>query len=399
MISGKICGFIVLAAQLHFMSPAQTTKPSTAPCLPRVGNTIDRSACDYFRLFPGIPDFDHAIVTCESPGTTDIRITRNGKQDTTILLDRKLTQQLTWHLDQFEKAQLEWKDGYAETMTKLKQSILDAGIIGPGAATIVEPSSVTLRLQGDRTFKGSILVCRDNYLIVADDFDEAIANRFSSCRVIFKNEIIGLASRGMDTVSSFLPVFRSAAFAGFAVVTTFLGNLSGGGNWGWDFSEKGGLLYAGAAMGLFSGSLAAGTAALLSSPPSVSDTLSLPDEDEIWHRVPIAIPGMLPPELHALLSDAVAQRKSETHAVPATEHRNSEPLAAKQLRPVNGVNETATQFFYAWTYGWNFYRLASRDVGVWVGGELGSENNLLSTSSGRHVLDLNMSFGLGIPFV
>jgi len=66
MLSKKIYRIIIVP--FRCISSAQRNNKAPDSGLSRVGNEIELSDRDYFRLFPAITDFDHAVVTRDSSG-------------------------------------------------------------------------------------------------------------------------------------------------------------------------------------------------------------------------------------------------------------------------------------------------------------------------------------------
>jgi hypothetical protein len=367
-------------------------------CLPRVGNVIDRYTRDYFRLFPSIADFDRAVVTCDASGTASFRITQSGKSDTTITLNQKTTIQLAGYLDQFENAQLDWYIDYPRVLAKQQRELCTSRIIDTGAVRIVQPRSMKLLTLHGETVQGVLLASTGDFLLVAENFDDAVEKHFPACRVLFKNEIIDVPSGALDAGKSFNKWFSSAFFAGFVLGSLVAGNIGGGsGHWGSDYMSAEETIYVGGAVGFVPGLLMGGMASLAAgSFPYICDTLRITGEKTESFAIPIAFPGMLPPESHRQFSDAQIRKDRDRNVLPS----GADTIAA--LRREKNVTARGDgdpcPLSFAWTYGWNVYALQTREVSVWFGAELGKDWSLVSRSGGRPLLHLNTSAGIGLMF-
>ncbi len=403
MLPKNIYKIIILAISLHFIGSAQAIQSadSVSSCLPRIGNEIDRYARDYFRLFPAITDFDHAVVTCDTLRNTSFRISRQGKIDTVIALDRKHGYHLFNYLHQFEFLQLHSGEEYASNQARQNRDLLGRGIIDTGAVRITHPGRVKLHLAND-VVTGSLLYQTRDSIVITGDFDHDVVDRFKGSRVFSRKKLTGISTLTPESAGS---AFVSGTETGF-LVGLALGAVAGA-NYNDEYgssrsgSEYGGIVGAlmggfigGIIVGLPTGVMTAWLTALSATAPEEEGLLTQPSR-----RVTVqsAFNEMLPPELHG--------RIDEQHAQWTPEKRD------KRFRPADdrdtsdiGVNADAwaatkavvVRPSFVITTGLHFYWTESRNGNAWAGGEFAFDWHLVTGADNASVWKLNTSAGLGL---
>ncbi|NOY06958.1 MAG: hypothetical protein GXO82_10095 [Chlorobi bacterium] len=381
----QYCVFVVIEITVLFCCQAFAQVESGGAFLsPRVGNTIDREEREYFSLFPGVEEFDSAVVSLRNDSLL-FEVARSGKPDTVIKVDPALTDIFRSYIENFEflfdtrypesREELQKRGLLINQCGKLKR----AELVRFRESVQQEVPEVAIVLADSTGIFGRILAHRDSALMI---WRTGRLYRWKdlapSLVVVSTKDVKGIIRTGPG---DFTTGFLAGWLASFAIVSPLLSDAQIHHNSGDDYYETSIIILwsvgVAEAVGLASGlvTLAIGRTDRFYPASEIDDYESLS-----------MFSGDIPPELRGLTPVRLRDMVPSEWAM----------VRKKVLLPEQPKKYTLPEgMTFRLDYGMNFYNAGSREVGMWMGVSMAQDISVWSPENSDIGFSIRPRLGLG----
>ncbi len=351
---------------------------------PRVGNTIDREEREYFNLFPGVEEFDSAVVSLRNDSLL-FEVARSGRPDTLIMVDSALTGIFRSYIESFEFI---FDTGYPENDGEMKKrgllilacrKLRDAGLVRFGKDVQQDVPEVTVVLADSTGIFGRILALRDSALMIwRTGRLYSWKDLAPSLVVVSMKDVKGIIRTGPG---DFTTGFLAGSLVTFVLASTVISNWQNGHNSGDDYPEGKIIVFGSVSISTAIG-IASGLATL-----AVGRTNRFYPANEIEDYESLSMFSRdIPPELRGLTPARLQDM------VPS----GWEMVRKKVLLPEQPKKYALPEgMTFRLDYGMNFYNAGSRELGVWMGMSMAQDISVWSPENSDVGFFLRPRLGLG----
>jgi hypothetical protein len=383
---------VLAATALHAQDSAMPV-PCTknAPLLPRICDTLDAYAWQYFGLIPSLKDDGSASFEREPGGARLHVVTAQG--DTSILLPEADVQLLAEYLDNYEEHTRGYEGGRAPVLDNLEQlrnarkyyPLYQRGILGLRTSGYSERGSVRICTKAGRSLEGALLFATDEALYLSLETEEW--NASDGSMHLYRIDRKAILSIALKEHYSYGTGLLFAWLGSVAFVSAMISQSGADGN---EYSEAQGLMVlmislgTGIPLGMLGGILISQIPYEESLTDAQGGAQAASKEALLRHSQSFA--HTPPPELRMLFSDSEKQRltRNEYPGIPPSPQPRAEVTASMSADGAQSSPVRRPQLHVAAEYGINMYQNnnsaprpndaddkswsnKARHVGIWLG--------------------------------